>query len=245
MGGSPGAGGDRRHPAVIARGPAGRRLRRVALTLHDNRWSTNAAKVRFLLAELGAPYTAVHVGLGPLRPAGYPSLHPYGTVPLLRDGDLMLFESNTMLRYLAMREGRDDLYPAAARDRALVDQAMDALSLTVRPALWGLEEATIYAAVPPYLGGDDGALGDPAVVAPRAAELAAALDGFETFLAPLPPFTIADCAIAGRLSTVPRLPIDLTRWPRLAARLEAAWGRPGWAAQAAAAPADPGDIVPA
>jgi glutathione S-transferase len=217
----------------------------VALTLHDNRFSTNAAKVRFLLAELGLPYRAVHVGLGPLRPAGYAEVHPFGTVPALRDGDLLLFESNTMLRYLATREDRDDLYPHPARERALVDQAMDALSLTVRPALWGLEEVTIYAAVPPHLGGDDGALGDPAAVAPRAAELAAELDGFEAFLAPLPPFTIADCAIAGRLATVPRLPLDLARWPRLGARLEAAWRRPAWAAQAAAAPADPGDIVPA
>ncbi|MCC6830875.1 MAG: glutathione S-transferase family protein [Thermoleophilia bacterium] len=217
----------------------------MALTLYDNRFSTNAAKVRFLLAELGQPYEAVHVGLGPLSPAGYSDVHPFGTVPALRDGDLLLFESNTMLRYLAMREGRDDLCPAAARERAVVDQAMDALSLSVRPALWGLEEVTIYAAVPPHLGGDDGALGDPALVASRAAALGAVLDGFEAFLAPLPPFTIADCAIAGRLATVPRLPLNLTRWPHLARRLEAAWARPAWAAQLAAAPADPGDIVPA
>ncbi|MFN8123069.1 MAG: glutathione S-transferase family protein [Thermoleophilia bacterium] len=215
----------------------------MALTLYDNRFSTNAAKVRFLLAELGVPYEAVHVGLGPLRPAWYPEVHPLGTVPALRDGDLTLLESNTMLRYLAVREGRDDLYPAAARDRALVDQAMDALSLNVRPAMWGLEEVTIYAAVPPHLGGDDGDLGDPAAVAPRAAELGAALDAFEAFLAPLPAFTIADCAIAGRLATVPRLPVDLARWPHLARRLEAAWARPAWAAQRAAAPPDPGDIV--
>lgn len=217
----------------------------MALTLYDNRFSTNAAKVRFLLAELGLPYEAQHVGLGPLSPAWYAGLHPFATVPALRDGDLLLFESNTMLRYLAVREGRDDLYPAAAQDRALVDQAMDALSLTVRPAMWGLEEVTIYAAVPPHLGGDGGGMGDPALVAPRAAELGAALDGFEAFLEPLPPFTIADCAIAGRLATVPRLPLDLGRWPHLARRLEAAWARPSWGAQRAAAPADPGDIVTA
>ncbi len=216
----------------------------MALTLHDNRYSTNGAKVRFLLAELGLAYEAVHVGLGPLTPAWYADVHPYATVPALRDGDLLLFESNTMLRYLAVREGRDDLYPAAARERALVDQAMDALSLSVRPALWGLEEVTIYAAVPPHLGGDDGRYAVPSVVAPRAAALAGALDAFEAFLATLPPFTIADCAIAGRMATVPRLPLDLDRWPNLARRLRAAWARPSWTAGMAAAPADPGDGAP-
>jgi hypothetical protein len=97
--------------------------------------------------------------------------------------------------------------------------------------------------VPPHLGGDGGADADPARVGPREAALAEVLDGFERFLAPLPAFTIADCAIAGRMATVPRLPLRLERWPNLAARLDAAWRRPSWAASLSAAPSDPGDTV--
>ena len=46
----------------------------------------------------------------------------------------MLAESNAILRYLAAREGRDDLLPAAARERARVDWVLDAVATTLRPA---------------------------------------------------------------------------------------------------------------
>jgi glutathione S-transferase len=200
------------------------------LTLYSNRFSTNARKVQFLLAELGLHHELVEVGTGPLRPDWYAELHPFGTVPTLADGDLTLYESNAILRYLATRDGRDDLYPAAPAARALVDQAMDALSLSVRPALWDVELATIYADVPPHLGGDDGSHTDEAALATAHPVLVQALDGFERFLAPLEGFTIADCAIAGRLSTVPKLPIDLAAWPILAGRLAAAFARPAFSA---------------
>ena len=39
----------------------------------------------------------------------------------------------------------------------------------------------------------------------------------------------------GRFATAPKLPVDLTAWPLLAARLQAAWARPAWAAGLAAA----------
>jgi glutathione S-transferase len=202
------------------------------LTLYWNRYSTNARKVRFLLAELGTRHDLVEVGTGPERPAWYAELHPYGTIPALADGDLTLYESNAMLRYLALRERRGDLYPDPPAERAVIDQAMDALSLSVRPALWDVELATIYVRVPPHLGGDAGAPADPETLAPALDALHAALDGYESFLAPLGGFSIADCAVAGRFATVTKLPLDLARWPLLATRLESAFSRPAWAASA-------------
>jgi glutathione S-transferase len=209
----------------------------VPITLFDSRFSTNAQKVRFLLAELALPYEAIAVPLGPLCPDWYRERHPFGTVPLLVDGDLELHESNTMLRYLADREGREDLYPREPAARARIDQAMDALSLSVRPALWDLEAVAIYHRVPSHLGGDDGAGADPGAVAAALLALAPVLDGFERLLAQLQGFGIADCAVAGRFATAPKLPLDLDAWPVLAARLRAAWARPAWAASVAAAAA--------
>ena len=46
----------------------------------------------------------------------------------------MLAESNAILRYLAEREGRDDLLPADTPERAAVDWLLDAVATTLRPA---------------------------------------------------------------------------------------------------------------
>lgn len=75
------------------------------VVLYDNRDSTTASKVRFLLAELGLDYEVREM---PLRnkPGEYFEIHPFGLVPALIDGDLVITESNVALRYLAEREGR-------------------------------------------------------------------------------------------------------------------------------------------
>jgi len=205
------------------------------LTLYDNALSTNAQKVRFLLAELGLPYQAIAVDMGPLCPDWYRERHPFATIPLLVDDGFAIFESNTMLRYLAHREGRDDLFPADPVERARIGQVMEALSLVVQPALRELEVATIYCRVPSHLGGDDGSGADPTAIGTAMTALAPALDGFELMLTELDGFSIADCAVAGRFATAPKLPLDLSVWPVLDARLHEAWSRPAWAAGLAAA----------
>jgi glutathione S-transferase len=204
------------------------------LILYDNLVSTNALKVRFLLAELDLVAERVPVPLGDARPAWYQELHPFATVPCLVDGDLVLVESNAILRYLADREGRDDLYPREPRRRAVVDDLLDALSLAVRPPLWDVELATIYARVSPAEGGGSAADGDPGTYGPLLAPLEQALDGYERLLAAsghaAGPFGIADCAIAGRLKTLASLPLERTRWPRLGRVLDAAQARPAYRA---------------
>ncbi len=48
------------------------------------------------------------------RPADYVAVNPFTGIPTLDDDGFVLTESNAILRYLAMREGRDDLYPSDA-----------------------------------------------------------------------------------------------------------------------------------
>ena len=187
------------------------------LKLYDNAESTNALKLRFLLAELGLEYESVPVELDP-KPAWYADVHPFNLIPTLVDGDLRLTESNTALRYLADREGRDDLYPREAGPRARVDLLLDSLSLEVRPALWAAEEPVLYGTPEP---------------ADWRTPLAAALAGYERLVAAdgyaTGDFSIADCAIAGRMWHLHELPFDLGPYPRLTRALALATARPAYA----------------
>lgn len=89
--------------------------------------SINVRKVLWLCEELGLAPEVEPWGAG-FRPTDTPdflALNPNGLVPVLRDGDFTLWESNTICRYLAGREGRDDLLPVEPRARARVEQWMD------------------------------------------------------------------------------------------------------------------------
>lgn len=202
------------------------------LTLYDNAGSTNALKVRILLEELGVACERVEVPLSADKPAGYAELHPFGTVPVLVDGPVVVTESNVALRYLSEREGRADLRGATPAERARIDVLLDSLSLEVRPALWGVEEVAVYGA----------AVADEAE---RIAALERQLGAYDRLLDPDGPwatgagFTIADCAVGGRGLHVPALPIDPACAPRLRRVLAALAGRPAYARAASRSPLTP------
>ena len=75
--------------------------------------------MRFLLGVLGLEYERRTVPFEEPRPDWHFAVNPLGGIPALIDGDVVLAESNAILRYLAAREGRDDLLPVGrARARA-------------------------------------------------------------------------------------------------------------------------------
>ena len=89
--------------------------------------SINVRKVLWTCAELGLPVRREDWGSG-FRDTQVPqflALNPNGLVPVLVDGDVVLWESNTICRYLAGREAREDLLPTAPAARARVEQWMD------------------------------------------------------------------------------------------------------------------------
>lgn len=55
----------------------------------------------------------------------FKALNPNAMVPVLMDGDFVLWESNTICRYLIARQAREDLLPSQPQPRALVEQWMD------------------------------------------------------------------------------------------------------------------------
>lgn len=89
--------------------------------------SINVRKVLWTCAELGLPYQHTEWGAGELslRDPAFLALNPNALVPVVRDGDFVLWESNTICRYLAAQAGRGDLLPAEPAARARVEQWMD------------------------------------------------------------------------------------------------------------------------
>jgi glutathione S-transferase len=89
--------------------------------------SSNVQKVLWLLAEMNVPFDREDYGgkFGRNRDAEYLKLNPNGVVPTLIDGDFILWESNTICRYLANRFGATALYPSDLHERALCEKWMD------------------------------------------------------------------------------------------------------------------------
>lgn len=89
--------------------------------------SINVRKVMWTAAQLGLDLEREDWGPGfrsPKEPE-YLALNPNGLIPVLIDGDFVLWESNSICRYLANRQGATALLPAEPRARARVEQWMD------------------------------------------------------------------------------------------------------------------------
>ncbi len=89
--------------------------------------SINVRKVLWTCHELGLDYLREDFGAGfqPTDTPEFKALNPNGMVPVLIDGDFVLWESNVICRYLAAREGRSDLFSTDLQTRALTEQWMD------------------------------------------------------------------------------------------------------------------------
>lgn len=89
--------------------------------------SINVRKVLWTCAELDIPFEREDWGSGFKSPntPEFLALNPCAMVPVIQDGDFILWESNTIIRYLATRYGGAHLYPAEPIARARVDQWID------------------------------------------------------------------------------------------------------------------------
>jgi len=94
--------------------------------------SGNVQKVLFFLEETGTPYAREDYGRQFNNTGGdYLKLNPHGKVPTVVDGDVVIWESHTILRYLASKSGKSDLYPTDAAARTQVERWMDWLLASV------------------------------------------------------------------------------------------------------------------
>jgi glutathione S-transferase len=90
--------------------------------------SGNVQKVIWLLEELKSPYAREDYGrqFNNTQTEAYLGLNPNGKVPTLVDGDVVVWESNTILRYLCSKlAGGAALYPTEPAARSQVERWMD------------------------------------------------------------------------------------------------------------------------
>lgn len=107
--------------------------------------SVNVQKVLWCSSELNVAYERIDAGMqfGRNTDADYLARNPNGRVPTLVEGDFVLWESNSIMRYLALAHGAGTaLYPADARTRAGMERWLDWTLTTLQPAerplFWGL-----------------------------------------------------------------------------------------------------------
>src|SRR5690606_14211024 len=100
---------------AIVRAPGG-----MVMKLYQFPFSPNSQKVVAFAYEVGVPLTKQTVNLfkGETRTPEMLAKNPNGKVPILEDGEFVLWESNAILGYLAGVAGRADLAPTGVRERA-------------------------------------------------------------------------------------------------------------------------------
>jgi len=88
--------------------------------------SINVRKVLWTCTELDLPFEREDWGAGfrSTASAEFLALNPNAMVPVIVDGDFVLWESNAICAYLAGQYPRNDLLPTALRERARVEQWM-------------------------------------------------------------------------------------------------------------------------
>ena len=189
--------------------------------------SGNVQKVIFLLNEISAAYERVDYGrqFENTTTPHYLAMNPTQKVPTLVDGDLSIWESHTILRYVAAKE-KSALLPVELAARSQVERWMDWLLAALNSA---------------YLGGfrdakKPEAERGPDTVKNLVAELAILEKqlGKNAWVAGAD-FSLADIALGPIVKRCVAFPFDLPAIPHIAAWLAKLAERPAFVAATAAA----------
>jgi glutathione S-transferase len=155
------------------------------LKIYGRANSINVRKVLWVAGEIGLSYDREDWGRGyrPVTDPEYQRVNPFGVVPTIDDDGFVLRESNTIVRYLAVKHGRDDLFPQAPQERFPIEAWMDWGSSDlydfVRPVVHSLVFKT-----PGYE--------DPEIAKSAAKNWATRMQTLEDYLAEKGPFLMGD-----------------------------------------------------
>lgn len=116
------------------------------ITILGKTTSINVRKVLWTCEEAGITYQQEDYGSGfaPTETDAFRALNPNAMVPVLIDGDFVLWESNSICRYLVRKAGRDGLLPSQPQACANVERWMDWQATEFNNAWrWGAKIRTI------------------------------------------------------------------------------------------------------
>jgi glutathione S-transferase len=99
--------------------------------------SSNVQKVLWCCGELGIEFERLDWGgkFGGNKDKDYLALNPNGLVPTMKDGDFVLWESNSIMRYLNAQYGNGRLLPSSPQGMANANRWMDWQLSTLNPAI--------------------------------------------------------------------------------------------------------------
>jgi len=105
--------------------------------------SVNVKKAVWAVEELGLKYERIDAGLhfGVTKTPEYRRMNPNSLVPTIDDDGFVLWESHSIVRYLAAKHGAGTLWPADLRVRADAERWMDwafTFQNAMRDVFWGL-----------------------------------------------------------------------------------------------------------
>jgi glutathione S-transferase len=186
------------------------------MKLYDFPFSPNSRKVRAVAYELGLALEHVPVNLiqGDQRAPAFLAKNPNGRVPVLEDGELVLWESTAIMRYLA---AGTPLIPADRRTAAEMDRWTAWQLAHLGPAM---SKVSFEKIVKPLTGRGAPDLARVEEGTKDFQQLTAILDGAlgdRPFVAG--PLSLADFALAAHYSLAPAAGLSLAAHPRVEAWL--------------------------
>lgn len=97
------------------------------ITFYGRKSSDNVQKTLWMLLETGRPHEHIELGgkFGGLDEPDFLKLNPHGRVPVLVDGDVVVWESTAIIRYLAAAYCSGSFWPEDVAVRAMTDKWMD------------------------------------------------------------------------------------------------------------------------
>lgn len=187
--------------------------------------SINVQKVTWVLAECGQPYEQIDAGgtYGGLQDQDYLSMNPNGRVPTLVDGDLTLWESNAISRYLVNAYG-GPLAGDSAADTARADMWMEWFQSTVYTAFIAMFYQTVRL---PETQRDPAALTNALDTLHAAFGIAESALSQQPFLAG-PKLSLADVPFGACLFRYFTVDIDRPDWPAIERYYEQLCTRPSY-----------------
>ena len=186
--------------------------------------SVNVKKALWCIDELGLPYERVDAGLqfGVVNTPEYRKMNPMGLVPTISDDGFVVWESHTIVRYLADKYGKGVLRPMELEPRTIANQWMDwafTFQASVRDAFWNLIRT-------PAEKRDAKAIEASRV---KSGQLAAILDAaLEDRLYLAGTFSMGDIPVGAEVQRWIRLPIERPKLPHLEAWFERLCARPAF-----------------
>ena len=143
------------------------------LEIWGRKYSSNVITVMWAVGELDLDHV-LHVSggsFGGLDTPEFGKLNPNRQIPTIRDNGFVLWESHTIVRYLAAKYGWGSLWPEDIREASIADQWMEWCKSSAFPAVFPLFWDTVRT---PVEKRDMAAVAEKAI---KAGEIMALLDG--------------------------------------------------------------------